>query len=93
MKTFSDLKVGDTFFYCENNIIQKFEILKIIENSCYKKYLTCYPNEQREIIRELVIPRDCLNNTYCHDYGMYVDPKYILEKINDEYENSTLASL
>ncbi len=90
MKKFKDLKIGDTFFYCENNIIQKFEILKIRENSCYRKYLTCYPNKQRETTREFIIPHYCLNDTYCHDYGMYIDPKYILEKINNEYENFTL---
>lgn len=90
MKTFKDLKVGDFFYYSDRRKkVEKHKILRIKDDTFYRRYLV-YCNDSIATT-EYVIPLDYVNASYCHDYGMYVDPKYILEKINSEYETTTLG--
>lgn len=91
MKVFNDLKIGDFFYYSDRRKkIEKYKILRIKDDTFYRRYLVNWPNVEYEATTEYVIPLDYVDTPYCHNYGMYIDPKYILEKINNEYENSTL---
>lgn len=90
MKTFRDLKVGDIFYYSNRKILEKHKILRIKDDNFYRRYLVNWSNVEYKATTEYVIPLDCVDTPYCYDYGMYIDPKYILETINNEYENSTL---
>lgn len=91
MRTFNDLKVGDFFYYSDRRKkVEKHKILRIEDDNFYRRYLVSWKYEGYSGTTEYIIPLDYMNTSYCHDWGMYVDPKYILEKINNEYENSTL---
>ena len=91
MRTFNDLKVGDFFYYSDRRKkVEKHKILRIKDDNFYRRYLVSWKYEGYSGTTDYIIPLDCMNTPYCHDWGMYVDPKYILEKINNEYENSTL---
>ena len=88
MKTFRDLKVGDIFYYSDRKKLEKHKILRIKDDPFYRRYLVNWSNVEYKATTEYVIPLDYVDTPYCHNYGMYVDPKYILEKINKEfYEN------
>jgi hypothetical protein len=83
MKTFRDLKIGDTFYYSDGKKIEKHKILRIKDDHFYRRYWSNIVGY--EGITEYVIPLVCVDTPYCHDYGIYVDPEYILEQINNEY--------
>lgn len=83
MKTFKDLKVGDVLYYSDQRIIEKYKILNIRDTSILRKYLI-------GINDEFIVPISQLNLSYSDFYGIYADPECVLEKINEEYENSTL---
>ena len=85
MKVFNDLKVGDFFYYSNGKKIEKYKILRIKDDTFYRRYLVNWPNVEYKATTEYVIPLIYVDTPYCHDYGMYVDPEYILEQINNEY--------
>lgn len=85
MKVFNDLKVGDFFYYSNGKKIEKYKILRIKDDTFYRRYLVNWPNVKYKATTEYVIPLDCVDTPYCHDYGMYVDLECILEQINNEY--------
>lgn len=85
MKVFNDLKVGDFFYYSNRKKIEKYKILRIKDDTFYRRYLVNWSNVEYKATTEYVIPLDCVDTPYCHNYGMYVDPECILEQINNGY--------
>ena len=81
MKTFKDLKVGDYFYYAEpfgDNRLDKHKIEEIKHDDFFVKFKVKWKGIG---LTYYVIPKSSLNKSFDTNYGMYVDPKYILKDL------------
>lgn len=92
MKTFKDLKIGDTIYYYD--IYDVFSLTKLIISKITKKTdFTVLDVEKNDSgFTNVWLPNEDYNLRYDRAYQLYVDPKAILEDIK-EFTSGNVESI
>lgn len=82
MKTFKDLKVDDVFYSYDGNQFRKHKIVGIRKDHYFIRYMTPWLSGG---FTELVVPIDCLNESFVKEFCVYTNIEDVLNAINKEF--------